>query len=335
MSLVFLDSFNGYNQLLLKWSSGLANFNTLPQYVRTGTQSLNPTGGAFTSVPRINFQNRKTVYVGIAYYQTADVGNGLYFFFNSGADAQYCTLAVSNDGSLVIQDSVVPASRPGIIDAGQWYYIEVGATFASAADGGGVTVRVNAEPVIVYTGDFWDGAHSGVDGFLLPGSAVNNCYFNDLYINDGTGGVNDYFWGPVQIFAILPDANESPLNFAPLANTNYQEVNQAPPPGDTAYVYDQNSGAVDQYHYTPGGPSGPYIITGLQHSLCCRLDASGAHTVASQINGNTGAGPNVGSAAIGNTYAYVIQPWDLNPNTGNPFAPADFATTWFGPKITS
>jgi hypothetical protein len=147
--------------------------------------------------------------------------------------------------------------------------------------------------------------------------------------------VNNDFLGAVQIFAILPDANETPLQFTPLAGTNFSEVNQAPPPGDAAYVFQGTNGDIDQYHYTITGPSEAYEISFVQHSLCCKLDGPGSHTIGSRVNSTTNNTPQIGTNAVGNDYEYALFVWDTNPNTSAAFQPADFATTFFGPVITS
>jgi hypothetical protein len=73
----------------------------------------------------------------------------------------------------------------------------------------------------------------------------------------------------------------------------------------------------------------------VQHSLCCRLDAAGSHTVMSQCNATTGQAAIVGINTPGEDYDYVLCVYDNNPNTGEQFQPADFATTWLGPTITA
>jgi hypothetical protein len=337
MAGMFVDSFDPYNDLLQKWSSGaLYNFNTNPAFVRTGTQSLNPNSEAFDTVPRVNFGNRQTLIYGYAVYVVSLGPITLSFVYNQNAPAgQYGQIDLAGDGSLTLSASndVIAATAPGIITAGAFFYIELMGTFTAPGE---YELRVNGNTVLQGTGVMSDGAHNGVTGFFLPGNPEITVYYDDLYICDDTGGVNDGFQGPIQIYAILPDSNETPIDFTPLSGHNFSEVNQTPPPGDSAYVYSPTIGAVDQYHYSVAAIPGSYEITFIQHSLCCRLDAAGAHTVQSQVNNTTGQLAIVGNNTPTENYAYVLTIWDQNPNTGKQFAPTDFNNgTWAGPIITA
>jgi hypothetical protein len=336
MALVFCDSFDHYDNLLQKWSSGVANFNTNLSFVRTGTQSLNPVSAGFPEVPRINFAHRDTMFCGFAYYPESFGIEGLQisYWYNVGTGGEYAELRVDTDGSLNVffNNSFTAASNPGVINTGEFSYLEVGCQFF---EGGFLIVRVNGAVVInTILGSL--GAFTGVDSFLLPGSDVENAYYDDLYLIDDTGAENNTFLGAIQIFAILPDADESPLQWTPLASTNVSQVNQEPPPGDAAYVSSNTVGQIDQYHYPITGlPSSGYTIKAIQVSFCARLDSAGSHTVNCQINATTGGAPLVGIDAPSADYAFVITPWDINPNTGLPFVPSDFATTFIGPNLTS
>jgi hypothetical protein len=342
MSIVFLDSFQHYTGLNQKWSSGEADFNTNSEWIRNyiagvRTQSLNPNGGSFSNIPRINFSNRTNMIFGVSYIQEFAVGNQIMYTNNQPAGGgQYGEIDVSIDGALVLKKLggavVLATSAPGIIGTDGFYYIEQESVFTQT---GSCIVRVNGEIVITFSGDMTDGTHTGVDGFLLPGSAVNNCYYNDLYVLDASVAPNNSFLGAVLIFAFPSVANESPLNFTPLANTNWQEVATFPPPGDAAYVFDDNVGAIDQYEYSITGIPGTYLLKGIQHCMSARLDAAGSHTLFSQLNATTGQAALVGSNALTEDYAFVLCPYDTNPNTGVAFQPSDFSTTFLGPNITS
>jgi hypothetical protein len=343
MASVFYDSFDPYQNLLLKWNSGVSSYNNNPAFVRTGAQSFNPNDSVnFANTPRINFAHRLTMTCGFAYFPVSFGAAGLQisYWYNEAKGSNYAELRVQTDGSLSIffNNSLFAVSVPGVITAGQFNYIEIQSDFF---DGGFLTVRVNGQIVIgpALEGSF--GGFTGVDSFLLPGNTTVNVYYDDLYLNDTLPTLNGVaspisgFQGAVQIFAILPDLNETPIQWTPLAGTNVSQVNTAPPPGDAKYVFSNTVGNIDQYHYTITGPSGSYAIKAIQHSLCARVDSAGSHTINSQIGGTTSGNPQVGSNAPGSNYDYAIFPWDINPETNAVFQPTDFATTFVGPNLTA
>lgn len=343
MALVFIDSFAHWSTdsglgILQKYSSGdnsLCSTNTDPAFIRTGTQSLQVSSEAFGTAPTIHFSNRITMTAGVAWLCNSSLSEGGAFFeFYNLSDNDAYVVNFNEDGSVYfsvngVQEAI---SAPGIISSGNFYYVELQCTFEKL---GAFEVRVNTVPVLAGNITVNNIDATGAETFFIPGSAFLDIFYNDLYVLDSTGSHNTTFLGAVQIWAIYPDENETPLDWTPLSGTNFSEVNQHPPPGDSAYVSAGTAGDIDQYHYTPSGPTGSYTISGIQHGMCARLDSGGAHTIASQIGTNTGSGPSIGSASVGSDYVFVLQPWDTNPETGEPFAVGDFATTFVGPNITT
>jgi hypothetical protein len=340
MSLTFVDSFDHYDTVDQKWDNGGADFNTDPAFVRTGTQSLAPGGGGFDTLPRKDFPHVDTMTCGFAFILSSFAGNNnVAFFFNqSGGGFVSGDLFVNPDGSLTVKLSnggvTLGTTVGGLIVPNAFSYIEFQGTFTNP---GSCLVRVNGQVVFTRSGiDMTGGTGAaGIDGFFLPGSNQLNFFYDDLYLLDSSNsGIpntpNDSFLGAVQIFAILPDLDETPLDWTPLASTNVSQVNQEPPPGDSAYVFSNTPGAIDQYHYTPTGPPGAYQIFGLQHSLSARLDAAGSHSICSQVGTNSGF-----SQAVQGAYDFVVTPWDGNPETGNAWLVGDFSSTFLGPQITS
>ena len=331
MSIVAIDSFDNYSIWTDKWSSGIPNLNVNPLFVRTGSQSLNPFAGAFQNLARINFANRTTMIMGCAAYVDV-LGEQLFGFFNNVAGFFYLSLGVNTDGSIncFINNANFFTSAPNLFTALKYNYVEVKAQFVT---GGPVEIRLNGVTIGTPAFPNLGGAPTGVDGFIFQGSATASVYIDDFYLLDDTPAPpagNDDFLGAVRIYAEFPNANESPLQFTPLAGTNFSEVNQTPPPGDAAYVFDGTVGDVDQYRYPITGPVGSYLIKGIQHSLDCKLDAAGSHGICSQIGAQSGP-----TQAVTVTYHMAVTPWDNNPVTGLAWQPTDFAATFLGPKIVT
>lgn len=333
MSIVRVDSFDHYDSIPVKWDTGSAQFTTNASFVRTGGQAILLPGTAFPALPKLNFTNRTTMIAGLAIHPAILAEVRLFSWFNNGVNDGQVGLWMESDGSLLVVtgnvNDVLGQTAPSLITAGVYNYVEIKAKMIAGAPTGSIEVRVNGQTALLKTGIPTTRFANGADQFILQGSQLVDVYADDFYLLDDQGTANNDFLGAVRIYAIMPDANETPLDWVPLANQNYQEVNQIPPPGDTAYVESDTVGATDQYHYTPSGPTGAYEIKGIQHSLDAKLSAAGSHSICSQINTHSG-----GQVALGSDYHMVVTPWDVNPNTGAAFVPADFATTFVGPKIT-
>lgn len=333
MSMIFVDSFDHYDSIPEKWDAGSAQFTSDPALVRTGEHAILLPGDAFPALPKINFTNRTTCIVGMAIHPATLAEIRLFSFFNNSVNDGQVGLRMQSDGSLTVTtgnvNDVLGVTAPGLIVAGVYNYVELKATMIATLPTGSIEVRVNGQTALLKTNIPTTRFANGADQLILQGSQLVDVYCDDLYLLDNLGGVNDDFWGAVRIYKVMPDANETPLDWVPLANTNWQETSQVPPPGDTAYVESDTLAATDQYHYTPSGPVGSYTIKGIQHSLDAKLSAAGSHSICSQIGANSGR-----DFALTSDYHMAVTQWDVNPETGLAWDPADFAAAFLGPKIT-
>ena len=331
---LFCDSFDHYqtSDLSSKYTFPGAQSSIIQGSARTGTQSLYLGG---TSGPGKAIGPQTAVIAGHAYLPPSLAGR-IFIFYNTDTGEEEVDVNVAADGSIFFTggNTHIPLgdpSAPGLLQAGIYCYLE----YALAWIGGIVNLyaRVNGQLVITVLnlppGDGY------INEIILsgPGGSAGAIH-DDLYVGYSTtpATITDDFQGPVRIYPLIPIANETPLQWTPLSGTNFSEVNQIPPPGDAAYVADGTVGDVDQYQldFISGhGPSGSYTIKFGQTVIDAKLDASGARLIAPDIGGNVG-----NSVALSTAYSMYEQTYSLNPVTGLPFAPADFTTTFLGPKVT-
>lgn len=227
--------------------------------------------------------------------------------------------------------SIVGVSAPNIITPNAYNVLEVLAFFV-ASGGGSCRIRVNGATVLTLTGLTT----------LIPDRSATGGECNNIQLSGpgGLGGARhddtalfqmnslDEFIGPVEVYAEVPVANGTPVNWTPKAGMNFSEVNQIPPPGDAAYVEASAVGTEDQYVYhTTSIPVGS-TIHAIMHGLCAEVTA-GAVVLSSDIGGIAATGQGLGAL-----YHYTLTPYDINPVTGLPWVLADFPGTQAGPKIT-
>jgi hypothetical protein len=119
------------------------------------------------------------------------------------------------------------------------------------------------------------------------------------------------------------------LAWIPLTSTNWVEVSENPPDGDTSYNSSGNIGDVDQYLYPMAGVPANSQIFFITHELDMKVD-SGARSVTSDVAGV----PNATSYALTSNYHIYCTPYDVNPATTKAFVAADFPLK-AGPKVTA
>ena len=242
------------------------------------------------------------------------------------------------DGSISFQSNiglgnVVWATSPhGLIVPGLYNYIEVAAVIAA----GTIEAWLRVNGLIVLHAVFVNPAIFGhYNQFVLSGNGgANDTYHDDIYFgssSDPANIVND-LQGAVRIYPYIPSANNMPVDWTPLASTNYVEASQIPPT-DAAYNSGPTVGLVDQYEMQPisgHGPSGAFSIPFFQAVMSAQLSTAGSALIAPDIAGNVG-----NSVALTTDFHMYTQSYTDNPVTGSPLTPTDLTTTTFmGPKVT-
>lgn len=152
---------------------------------------------------------------------------------------------------------------------------------------------------------------------------------DDFYLLDCTQGDNTTFLGALRLYALPPTANATPLDWTPLAGTNWSEVNEVPPDGDTSYNSSDTVGAIDQYVYPLTGPPAGASLLFVQHELDMKVAGGGSRSVASNLEGHTST-----AVALSSGYHIYPTPYDTNPDTGVAFVAADFPVE-AGPEVTA
>ena len=335
--LIFLDSFDHYDNLALKWTSVPAN------------TSINTSGAARTGIgclycgtpggPQKAVGTLTNWICGHAFYPTVLYGR-IMIFYDTAVGEEFLDASINADGSVSLVSSnshiQIGQSAPGLISQNEWVYFEYAVAFFVVLGVRYVNIyfRINGQLAITI-----ENLASPVDAsidLVQPSGAFNDQggFHDDFYIgySDNPANIQNDFQGAVRIYPWVPSDNESPLQWTPLANANWQETSQIPEPGDAAYVSNAPVGNVDQYKMSPvgGGPVGFFTVPFGQTVIDARLDAAGSASVAPDIGGNIGS-----SVALSTSYLMGTQPYDVNPATGLPWSGADFATTFMGPKQTA
>ncbi len=337
VTLPFCDSFDHYDVESLKWTAGNANSNIDLNGLksRTGIGCLLFAGGAFG--PQLEIPQLARVVAGTAFFPSGisavPKSNIMWFWDTNNGVQQVRVCGLPNMAvAIFTQNDPFPTllgqSAAGVLDPNSYNYVEVDATISHAAT---VIVRVNNVVVLTLSGVNTQGPGSNpyVDLWQLMGGFGLESRHDDVYlINPGVTAVGSAFLGPVKVYAAVPFDNGA-VGWTPLANTNWQEVSEIPPDGDTSYNFSGNIGDVDQYLYNATGVPPNSQVFFVQHTLDMKVD-SGARTVASDAAGNVSPG-----FALTSGYVMYKTPYPTNPATGLPWNPNTDFPAAFGPKVTA
>ena len=226
------------------------------------------------------------------------------------------------------RSSTLLGTAPDMFVPGGWSYIELKITINDST--GAIEARCNGETKLNLTNiDTKNGIGGadcdsiefrGVEGGTGTGEST---YWDDIYICDTTGSVNNDFLGPLKIEDLSPDGAGNSTDWSPKTpgNPNYGEVDETPVDFEATYIHSNTAGDKDTYTLE----NLTYIddtVIGIQVDLVSRLeDAADTYSLAGVVRSSTSE--TIGSFEQITVTSYVLQaahtPMDTDPNGGGAF----------------
>jgi hypothetical protein len=172
----------------------------------------------------------------------------LFQFWNGGIRNLYVT--VDNSGRLWFYNGDAGALTNVVIPTQQWVYLEVKITFHATA--GTLEIRLDGSdtPVVDLTSldTVAAGGSTVITEFTL-GATADDVFYDDLYLLNTTGTINNDFLGDVQVVTLRPTA-DSAVAWTPSAGIdNYALVDEEFTDGDTTYVSTATTTNKDLYDF--------------------------------------------------------------------------------------
>jgi len=297
--------------------------------VRTGTYSLELRDGESVGY---NVSGATAIYMGVAVYLDSVSGYtyDLISFFDS--DQLMALIKTAIGGALVFEvNNTDVATSERVIAAGGWYYIEV---YYLPDDSTGVcTIRVNGTEWLTFSGDTRNGDNLAVVRLKYRSNQVgvttNDCYFDDLVINDTSGSVNNTWPGQQKLYLAVPNAAGDQTDLTPSAGNNWDCVDEIPT-STADYVSSATATEYDLYNITDP-LAGTETLGSVVLNIVAKID-SGSGNIATTLKANV---TEDDGANIGLTEAWQLyqQAWAVNPDDSAAWAPADIDDLQIGVEI--
>jgi hypothetical protein len=236
------------------------------------------------------------------------------------------TLSVRRGGSTVLGTSTATLAL------NTWYYVEL--KVVGSGTSGAATVRVNGTAVLTLTGvNTQQTANATANTVRLGQQATSgNLDYDDVYVLDGSGGVNTDFLGDCRVEQVLPTGAGATTAWTPSAGANYAAVDDAPPNGDTDYVSSATAGQTDTYACGDLAVATSGTVKAVQATASCRKDDAGSRSVA--LVTRPGSTDRVGATqSVLDTYSMLPQVWDTNPDTAAAWTVAEVNASQFGERL--
>lgn len=363
MTLLFVDGMDliGTSDLITKYTGLLTSGGSILAPGRFGGKYFQASGSS--NVPN-SFVNAGQIGINLlATKTTVVVGFGLVVGLINGSGNPVVLVLIDSSGADQLSIWVNPSTlqlvvyrgfgitelcrSAGPIPFNQWVYVELSATIDPAA--GAITLRINSSVAATFSGNTRQTANSNVQsvsfgsvhGFgianAVGASGSYSAGFDDIYICDSLGAVNNTFLGEVRIVGLLPSGAGTNTNFAiggtTPAATNFQSVNENPPNGDVSYVSSTIVGTTDTYNYQDL-PASANLVLAVAAGPDARRDDSGARSISTRVRTGGSEADSPTSVVLVSSYQIREMIMEVNPVTGLAWTVANVNSSEFGPKIS-
>ena len=339
MALLFTDSFDHYAtaDITRKWTS-VGGSAAIGAVGRNSTSGLT-CNGANRYVTK-SFTAAATVIVGFAFKSSAittTTGSGSFLQFYEGGTLQvYFRFNGSGFIEALRGNGTILGTSGNALSSDTYYYLEFKVKFDDTT--GTIDIQLNGASTLALSGiDTNNGGTSTATSFLMgyanSGIGATPGYsFDDVYLANTSGSVNNDFLGPVRVVAVLPDGAGNSADFTPSAGSNYQNVDETSQDGDTTYNSETTPGDHDTYTFGALGVTG--TVKGVQTNLMVRSDGAGAETVRPKIRIATTdySGTTVG---VTTSYADSLEIFETSPATATAWTVTEIDGAEFGIELVS
>lgn len=339
--LLFCDGMDHYNlaQTPAKWNLGNTMLYT-NNNGRFGGGSLQYDVSNFEKSAARTITSGSNFVVGFAFRLGTSMPASATSFIrlnDSGTTQTELRYGTSGQIAVYTNGSQVGASANGLITLGVWNFIEWKVTIAASTGTNQCVVRLNGVEIINLVGVATMTTSNTTANAISIGRVVSTqCDFryDDIYVCDSTGSMNNDFLGDCRIETLYPGAAGNYTQFtANGAATNWQATSETPADDDTSFVNSNNVNDKDSYAFT--NPSGTITtVFAIQVCMRARKDNAGARTFARLVR--IAGTDYVGSEfSLGTDYQLFTEIIELSPNTSANWTSSEITALEAGVKVIS
>lgn len=341
------------------------------EYVQTSTQTIEETGGRngakAIKMTTTGGYDSLTYVAGMGFPATAVANGGqIYIGFavkfhtasSAGYNAPFC-LIKNNQASTnpYCMNLILVRTVGGLIAAGNqtansnvfgttygvstrtysqniWHYVEIG--FVPHDTTGSCEVWINGVQEINATGiDTIPTTGTNVyDQVLLASNNYEVISYDDLYIADDTGSINNDFLGDIEIETLDPDGNGNASDFVGSdadSTNNYLLVDDGgAPDDDTTYTESATSTDQDLYTYESVRTTADAVLAAVTKTIMKKTTGGSKEIMSVCRSSTTETDIDLSSST---DYTCDMAIYEVDPNTSSAWTTTNFNSAEFGVEI--
>lgn len=342
MTLHLLENWEGLDSLGDKYSASSGTGLSTSQ-ARSGTRSAL----SWTSTGRITMPFGADITTGVfgaaMFMNEADLGTASYLYpllrFSSGGTVQFSLTGTPNNGLRLYRYSTYVAASPAeIYKYNRWSYLEVKFNVSNSIAAN--SFQIYSDGNLVWT--IPTGSDTQASSALTNVNVVElGCnysakavYWDDIYVLDFAGSVNNARLGPIGFATLKPSGNG---NYSQLTGSdadsvdNYLHVDETPNDGDASYVEGTTAALRDSYALD-NLPAAAASVVGVSVNAVAKKDDVGAKTGKLFVRSN-GADDDGTVFSAAETYTEESEIWEEDPDTSSLWTPAGVNALEAGIKV--
>jgi hypothetical protein len=255
------------------------------------------------------------------------------------ASAAQISLTLSTGGALSVRRGglagTVLVTTSTTISSATFYFIELKIVFHDTTG----TYEVRIDGVNEGSGTGADTVASGSAGWdslvfgASPTTHNENVDIDDLYVCDGSGGVEDTFLGDHRVVCIVASSGSGTnTDWTPSTGTDHGALVDENPPNTTDYNSSDTSGDRDTYNFAAVGVAG--TVKALQHVNLVSAQVAGVRSVGpvSRIGGVNYDGTGT---VVGSDWTFQRDIKRVSPATSTAWTVSEIDGAEFGVKVTA
>jgi hypothetical protein len=332
MTLLFIDGFDAQDAVG-KWTSTLFNAPTYGTTGRYGSgKAIQLNGGS--GELRKDFTASGTVVIGFAYRASSLLLNDVICRLQFGNNTIF-QLQQRGTGALRLLNasSASLLGDSAALVSGTWYWIEI--KFKSDPTTGIAEVRVNGAVPSGHTpitSGNTNASAGNADRLVLNPSNVSNYQFDDLYILNGLGSLNNDFRGECVVQTKVPNGAGSSTQFTPTgAPNNWENVNELPVSA-TDYNSSSTVGHRDLYAMEDLA-AGTGVVYGVQESIVAAKSGVTDAAIKTALKSGATTATGTSRALTTTPTLYTEAPRETDPNTSAAWSAAAVNAIEFGAEV--
>lgn len=334
MSLLFIDSFDDRSSNLSGKYDASSGTPTAGGGGRTGNALSKPNAASFYLEK--NVPTGATFIVGFAIkVATLAVVTTLIEFMDGATTQIFVRQNADNSLSVVNGSGTVLGSSTTAqhLTTASFTYLEFKATINNTT--GSYELRADGATWISGSGaNTRNSANNQATSVRMRWSdtTANVCNYDDYYICNSAGSVNNDFLGAIKIECKFPSGAGTTTQLTPTgAASNWDCVNDTTPNDDTDYVASATVGQEDTYALQDMTATVGTVV-GVQYGLRARKDDAAVRQIA-PVRRHAGTDYVGSTVTLTNSYANYYQLDETNPGTSAPYTISDINNLEAGVRI--